>query len=248
MHACYARVSTPDQNLARQVRSTLQFCQREFDADLETNQTLNVIADYVEEGRQSSPARYGDVALYFDRATGTNTNRAGYHELLDAVDAGEFESVVVHSVSRMSRSIRDLDRTVERIVEEGDTALYIKSESMRFTPGERDPYQRALFQMLGVFAELEAKMAQMRVREGIQTRMSNAEYHHGPAPLGFTKNDGHLIEADGYDRVRTVLWMVDQDEMSKRMAAKELDTSRKSIYRALDRPELYGLAKTAKAV
>ena len=36
-----------------------------------------------------------------------------------------FDAVVVHSISRLSRSIRDRDQTVETIVEESDTELQI---------------------------------------------------------------------------------------------------------------------------
>lgn len=54
--------------------------------------------------------------------------------------------------------------------------------------------------------------------------------------------DGRLIEGENYDRVVTVLEMVAKDEMSKRKAARELDTTRSTIGSALEeRPGLYGL-------
>lgn len=215
--ACYLRVSTTDQSLDRQREATADYATREFDADL------------------------ADLEFYTDKSTGTDTARDGYHELLADVADGGVKAVVANSVSRVSRSIRDLDKTVETIVDEHGSELHIVSEGLRMT-GDNDPYQKAMLQLLGVFAELEAEMTRQRVREGIQTRMNNDEYHHGPAPLGFTKNDGHLIEADGYDRVRATLELVRDDELSQRKAARELDTSRRTIRRAVDeRPELYGL-------
>jgi DNA invertase Pin-like site-specific DNA recombinase len=72
--------------------------------------------------------------------------------------------------------------------------------------------------MLGVFAQLEAEMTQQRVKEGIATRQQDKDYHHGPAPLGFQK-----------------------DDLSKRKAAHRLGCSRSTIGRALERGELYGL-------
>jgi DNA invertase Pin-like site-specific DNA recombinase len=107
--------------------------------------------------------------------------------------------------------------------------------------GEDDPYQKAMLQLLGVFAELEAEMTRERVKEGIRTGMNNEEYHHGPAPLGFEKEDGYLIEASNFDRVRSVLELVQDDELSKRKAARQLDTSRRTINRALERTELYSI-------
>jgi len=213
--ATYVRVSTEDQSLERQLEAT---------------------HDYAED-LGATPA---SIETYRDKSTGTDTSRDGYRDLMAAVEAGQYDAVVVNSVSRVSRSIRDLDQTVERIVEDADTELHIISEGIRMT-GDDDPYQRALLQLLGVFAELEAEMTRQRVKEGIQTRMENDEYHHGPAPLGFQKDDGYLIEAENFDRVRTVLEMVDNDELSKRKAAKELDTSRRTINRSLERKDLYAL-------
>jgi DNA invertase Pin-like site-specific DNA recombinase len=108
-------------------------------------------------------------------------------------------------------------------------------------PDDDDPYQTALFQLLGVFAELEANMAQQRTKEGLAARMQQDDYHHGRAPLGFEKDDGLLVESEDYHDVVAVLEGVVKDEVSKRKAAERLGTSRPTINRALDRGELYGL-------
>lgn len=215
--ACYTRVSTADQSLDRQLDSTRSYAQREFDAGLD------------------------DLAIYRDKSTGTDTDRSGYQEMMDDVNAGDLDAVVVHSISRISRSIRDLDRTVERIVEDNGVEFHIVSEGLRISDDEADPFQRATLRLLGVFAQLEAEMNQMRTKEGIAARMTEEEYHHGRPPLGFRKENGRLIEAENYDDVVARLDMVQKDNLSKRQAAKELDTSRRTINRALERKEVYGL-------
>lgn len=214
--ATYVRVSTDDQLLERQLSATLEYAEQ-----------LGATPDEIE--------------TYRDKSTGTDVDRSGYRELMVEVEAGEYDAVVVHSVSRISRSIRDLDQIVERIVEENGTALHFISEGFAIRPDDDDPFQRAMLRLLGVFAELEADLAQKRTKEGIRTRMENEEYHHGPAPLGFEKNDGHLIESADYDRVRSTLELVEEGDLSKRKAARELDTSRRTINRALDRAVLYAL-------
>lgn len=212
--ARYHRVSTDDQDPQRQLDATAEYVAREFGGE--------------------------PTEVFVDKSTGTDTAREDYQRLMADVEAGEIDAVVVHEVSRVSRSIRDLDRTVERL-ESHNTALHIISEGIVVDADEDDPYQRALLQLLGVFAELEAKMARKRVREGIAARQAEDDYHHGRPPLGFSKEDGRLVEGDRYDSVVAALEMVQKDELSKRKAASELDTSRRTVNRALERAELYGL-------
>ena len=242
MIGVYARVSTPDQHLDRQLKSTVNYATTRLEADLPNSVSQSGLAEQAEAGSLSIPAEFLDVRVYTDKSTGTNTDRKGFRQMIDDVKAGELDALVVHSVSRLARSIRDLDRIAETIVDDNDTNLHIISEGFDLTASDDDPYQKAMFQLLGVFAELEAEMTRRRIQEGIQTRMENEDYHHGPAPLGFKKNDGRLIEAEGYDRVRTTLELVQDGDLSKRKAARELDTSRRTINRALERAELYNLA------
>jgi len=210
--ATYVRVSTTDQNLDRQLTAT---------------------HDYATDELGAEPS---DVQTYRDKSTGTNVARSGYQSLLEDAGAG---AVVVHEVSRIARSISDLEATVDRLRDDG-VAVHIVSERMVLRPDqeEEDPYQRALFQMLGVFAELDAKIKRQNIRQGIAARQESDEYQHGPAPLGFEKDDGSLVEAGDYHRVCEV--------MSQRQAAKELDCTRKTIRTAVrERPELYDLPAPA---
>ena len=189
MIACYCRVSTADQDLKRQVSAT-----REYALD-------------------RLGAAPGELELYRDKSTGTDTARDGYKRLIDGVEAGEVDAVVVKSVSRISRSIRDLDRTVDHLTDAGVSVHFI-DEGLTMDPESDDPMQRAMFRLMGVFAELEADMIQQRTREGLAARMDEDDYHHGRAPLGFEKDDGRLVEGEAYERVVAVLEMVEKGDMS----------------------------------
>jgi DNA invertase Pin-like site-specific DNA recombinase len=220
--AGYARVSTADQNLDRQLTKINDYADRRLGADL------------------------SDLSIYRDKSTGTNTDRSGYQDMIDDAEAGDLSAVVVGSVSRICRSIADLQATAERL-ESAGVELHIVDEGLTLKPGETDPYQQALFQLLGVFAELEANMAQQRTREGIAARQESDDYHHGPAPLGFEKRDGQLVQGDNYHDVVAALDMIQKNELSKRKAAGELDSSRRTINRALDNADLYGLGGAENA-
>lgn len=217
--ATYVRVSTTDQNLDRQLEATHNYAVEELGVDPSS------------------------IEVYRDKSTGTDVERSGYQTLLDDADSSQIEAVVVHEVSRIARSISDLERTVDRLRNAG-VAVHIVSERMVLRPEkeDEDPYQRALFQMLGVFAELDAKIKRQNIRQGIAARQESDDYRHGPAPLGFEKDDGQLVEAGDYHRVCETLEQVARDEMSQRSAATELGCGRKTIRRAVnERADLYGL-------
>lgn len=54
-------------------------------------------------------------------------------------------------------------------------------------------------QIVGAFAEWQARVKQMNTKEGIAARQQEVDYHHGRPPLGFKKDDGRLIEGENYD-------------------------------------------------
>ncbi|WP_202877418.1 recombinase family protein [Haloglomus irregulare] len=126
--------------------------------------------------------------------------------------------------------MRDLSRAVDRVRDAG-TELHIVSEGPALRPDDEDPYQTALFQLLGVFAELEVRIKRQNIGEGIPARQENEDYRHGPAPLGFERSGGRLAESDEHQRVVEVLDRVARGELSKRWAGKELDSSRRTVQR-----------------
>jgi DNA invertase Pin-like site-specific DNA recombinase len=211
--ALYARVSTAEQSVDRQVHALHEYAERELPEC--------------------------ELVEHIDRSTGTDTDRQGFRDMLDG--AGELDHVVVHEVSRLARSIGDLDRTVDELHAAG-TGVHIVSEGLHLPADDTDPYSRALTQLLGVFAELDAAIIRDRVRQGIAARQQGSSYHHGPAPLGYRKDDdGELVRSDEWDSVRRVLRSVELDTMSVSAAADRLDTSRKTVHRCLQHPDRYDL-------
>lgn len=216
MIGCYCRVSTADQALNRQLESTSEYAQEQLDA---------------------VPA---EIKIYRDKSTGTGISRDGYQELMADVEDGEVNTVVVHEISRLARSLQDLDRTVSRVADAGSEIHFVR-DGLSFGDGKERPLHRLQMQMLGAFAEWQARVKQMNTREGIAARQEEEGYHHGRPPLGFDKTDGRLVEAENYHEVVAVLDMVQKDELSKCKAAEQLGCSRPTVSRAMERNELYGL-------
>ena len=214
--AVYVRVSTTEQNLERQLDSTHDYAKSELDVGLNEIQTFR------------------------DKSTGTDTQRSGYQDMMEQVQEEEIGHVVVHEISRLARSLRDLERTVTRVTDNGASVHFVR-DGLSFGDGKEQPMHRLQMQMLGAFAEWQARVKQMNTKEGIAARQAEDDYHHGRPPLGFEKDDGKLIEGKNYDRVCAVLDMVAKEELSKRQAANELNTSRTTISRAIERDSLYAI-------
>lgn len=239
--AGYARVSTAEQSLSRQISSILKYSDSEFDVDLNGGDA-DQLAEDIESVGGGDPYPVGDVTVYHDKSTGTNTNRSGYREMMDEVEAGAVDAIVIHDSTRLSRSLNDLDRFVERATDHGASVHFVRDNLPAFTSDEDDAMNRLMLQILGAFAEWEVRMKRQNTKEGIAAReAADDDYHHGRPPFGFEKEDGHLYPGDRYHEIVAVLDEVMKDEMSKRQAAKELATSRRTINRALERAELYGL-------
>lgn len=213
--AGYVRVSTDDQSLERQLNSIADYSEHQLDAEL------------------------ADLEIYRDKATGRETSRNGYSEMIQGVEDGAHEAVIVHDISRLARSLRDLEDTVNRITD-ADSEVHFVDDRLTFG-GDESPQNRLMLQMLGAFAEFEAAILRDRTRQGIAARQAEEDYHHGRPPFGFEKEDGTLFPADNHAKTCAVLARVAKGNLSKRQAAKDLGTSRSTINRCLDRPELYRL-------
>lgn len=82
------------------------------------------------------------------------------------------------------------------------TACYVRvsteEQNLERQLNER-PMHRLQMQMLGAFAEWQARVKRMNTKEGIAARQQEEDYHHGRPPHGFEKDDGRLIEGEKYD-------------------------------------------------
>ncbi|MDQ0513476.1 recombinase family protein [Ancylobacter amanitiformis] len=136
--AFYLRVSTSDQTTANQ--------RRELD-EVAVRAGWNVGAVYEDAGVSGSKGRQ---------------HRPGYDALLKAVTRREVDMVAAWSVDRIGRSMPELVAFLAELHARG-ADLYLHQQALdTSTPGGR-----AMFQMMGVFAEFERAMIQERVKAGL---------------------------------------------------------------------------------
>ena len=136
--ALYLRVSTDNQSVENQRRELLATAER---------RGWEVVADLADEGISGAKGR--DKRPAFDR-------------LLKMVTRRKVDMVAAWSVDRLGRSLQDLVAFLGELHAAG-VDLYLERQGVDTST----PAGRALFQMLGVFAEFERALIQERIRAGI---------------------------------------------------------------------------------
>lgn len=113
--------------------------------------------------------------LFIDKASGKNTDRKAFKEMMAFVRAGDI--VVVESISRIARNTRDLLSIVSELTEKQVEFVSLK-ESIDTTT----PQGRFMLTVFGALAELERENILERQREGIAIAKDEGKYK-GRKPL-----------------------------------------------------------------
>lgn len=116
-------------------------------------------------------------AEYVDHAVSGAKGRKDRPQLdamLKAVARKEFDVVASWSVDRLGRSLLDLITMLKELHSTG-IDLYLHQQSINTTT----PAGRAMFQMMGVFAEFEREMIRDRVNAGLAVVKATGKNKHG---------------------------------------------------------------------
>lgn len=137
--ALYARVSTDGQTVANQLR--------ELEA-VAAKEGWTVVQRYVDKGISGAKGR---------------ESRPAFDSLCKGIVRRDFDVVAAWSVDRLGRSLQDLIGFLNELHSK-HTNLYLHQQGLDTTT----PAGKALFGMLGVFAEFERSMIVERVRAGLK--------------------------------------------------------------------------------
>jgi DNA invertase Pin-like site-specific DNA recombinase len=136
--ALYLRVSTSDQTVENQRRGLTEAC---------LHRGWTIAAEYADEGISGAKGR--DQRPQFDR-------------LHKDMVRGKFDVVAAWSVDRLGRSLQDLVGFLGEM-QGASCDLYLHVQGLDTST----PAGKAMFQMLGVFAEFERALIVERVRSGM---------------------------------------------------------------------------------
>ncbi len=144
--AFYVRVSTDGQTVENQLQELQAIAERH---------NWQVVKIFKDEGISGSKGR--------DR-------RPGFDSLCKSIARKEFDLVAAWAVDRLGRSLQDLISFLSDMNAKG-VDLYLHQQGLDTTT----PSGKAMFQMLGVFAEFERAMIQERVKAGLARAKSQGK-------------------------------------------------------------------------
>lgn len=142
--AIYARVSTDGQSVNAQLAELREVAER---------RGWTVTQEYTDKGISGAKGR---------------DQRPALDAMLKAATRGAFDTVAAWSVDRLGRSLQHLVAGLGDLHAAG-VGLYLHKQGLDTST----PSGRAMFGMLGVFAEFEREMIGERVRAGIKNAKAN---------------------------------------------------------------------------
>lgn len=141
-------------------------------------------------------------------------NRPALQDLISFSREGD--EVVVFSIDRLARDLRDLQTLVTTLTDKGVDVTFL-TEKLTFSNSATDPLSTLQLQLMGAFAQFERAMIRRRQAEGIAKAKTKGVYKGRPAVIDCAK----------------VIHMR-RDGLTATRIARELGISRASVYRALD--------------
>lgn len=137
---------------------------------------IRVSTEHQETARQDKLMQdYGVEKVFSEKLSGKNTDRPQFQEMMNYLREGD--TLYVESISRLSRSIRDLLKTVDILTEKGVTLVSSKENIDTSTP-----QGRFVLSIFAALSELEREQILQRQREGIAQAKARGVYR-GRKPL-----------------------------------------------------------------
>ena len=139
--------------------------------------------------------------------SGKRADRAGYKKVLELCEQGVISAVVVYSLSRFSRSTRDLLDFTEKFVIQKGINFHSLSESVDTS----SPSGRFMLTVFSAMAQMERETIVERTKGALEYKKAQGEKTGGDLPYGFNVIDGKLIENPSEQTViRQILFLKDK--------------------------------------
>ncbi|MGC1948467.1 MAG: recombinase family protein [Pseudolabrys sp.] len=182
--AIYTRVST-DQGLEQDFNS--------LDAQYDASQSY--IRSQAHAGWTLVRGKYDDGGF-----SGGNTDRPALQRLLEDVQSGKVDVIVVYKVDRLTRSLADFAKLVELFDKQNVSFVSVTQQFNTTTS-----MGRLTLNVLLSFAQFEREVTSERIRDKIAASKRKGLWVGGMAPLGYDTKDRKItVNEAETDTVRTI--------------------------------------------
>ena len=178
-------------------KSTEDGLEQEFNSlDAQREACEAYILSQRHEGWTLVPGRYDDGGY-----SGGNMERPGLKALMAEIDAGQIDVIVVYKVDRLTRSLADFAKIVERL--DAKQASFVSVTQAFNTTTSMG---RLTLNVLLSFAQFEREVTGERIRDKIAASKKKGIWMGGPVPLGYQVVERKLIPVrEEAERVRTIM-------------------------------------------
>jgi site-specific DNA recombinase len=177
-------------------KSTEQGLEQDFnslDAQYEASQAY--IRSQAHAGWTLLRAKYDDGGF-----SGGDTDRPALQRLLEDVQAGKIDVIVVYKVDRLTRSLADFAKLVE-LFDQHSVSFVSVTQQFNTTTS----MGRLTLNVLLSFAQFEREVTSERIRDKISASKRKGLWVGGMAPLGYDTKDRRItVNQAEADRVRTI--------------------------------------------
>ncbi len=141
------------------------------------------IASQVHEGWMVLPDRFDDGGF-----SGGTLHRPALQQLLARIDTGQIDLVIVYKIDRLTRSLADFTKLVERF---GRTDCSFASVTQSFNTSTSTG--RLMLNVLLSFAQFEREATGERIRDKIAASKRKGMWMGGVPPLGYSVRERKLV-------------------------------------------------------
>ncbi len=140
------------------------------------------------ERQEELAKQYSIDKIFIDKQSGKNTDRPQFKAMMNYLREGD--TLYVESISRLSRSIRDLLKTVDELNAKG-----VVFKSAKESIDTSTPQGKFMLSIFGALAELEREQMLQRQAEGIAIAKAQGKYQ-GRQPIKINRNKFESVCAD----------------------------------------------------
>ncbi|ABK43738.1 Resolvase, N-terminal domain [Magnetococcus marinus MC-1] len=165
-------------------KSTDEGLEMDFNSlDAQREACESFITSQKAEGWHLVPDRYDDGGF-----SGGNLERPGLKRLLTDIEAGKIDMVVIYKIDRLTRSLLDFSKLVERF---DNYEVTFTSVTQSFNTATS--MGRLTLNMLLSFAQFEREVTAERIRDKFAASKRKGLWMGGRVPLGYRVKDRKLV-------------------------------------------------------